>query len=197
MAHKDLQRFHRAQQKHKLHTSLAKKWNERLSNKLFDIAPPEDFLNVTTYKDGTKKFFLCNGRKEDVRKIDRGKVTLRSLTSNSSVVNDTNSITTTTTAASMSTAATPSESRDLYKNLLHPPSTSSLLSASFIQPTLRGSSFGPGDAHKRARANYYHVLDTLPPPELKVGECPNPLIYYKDSAPPPLKGKGSLLCGVR
>ena len=204
-----------AQRRQRIHSRLAAKWEARLSNELFDIAPEEDFLNATTYKDGTKKFFFCDGRKEDVRKIEKGRVRLRhksqggegagnsisgsldenmSINTSSSGYFTNNNASNTKTNGSISDNSAPE--KNIFNNLLQTHSTNDLLQASFQKPTLRGDSFGPGDAHKRARANYYHVLDSLPPAELTVGECPNPLIYYKDSAPPPIKEEGSLLCGI-
>jgi len=218
-----------SQRKDKTINKLKATWEERLNGRLFDIADSSEFLNITTHIDGTKKFFLCNSTKISSQQIEKGyrlktKAKAKVITSdannthphassnssfysdnnNSSVVASSSDSTATNDAKHTSSNSNSNSNSNIFKHLLTPHSTADLLQASFIQPTLKGNSFGPGDAHKRAMDNYYHVVDSLPPNELKVGECPNPLLYYKEAAPPPLKQSTTksnnntrgLLCGI-
>ena len=94
-----------------------------------------------------------------------------------------------------------------------------------MKPTLKGDSFGPGDAHKRAMSNYYHVQDSLPPKPLRPSELKvrrrrsfrrvtvaaanaarlfrspqgSIMLYYDNTAPPPMPqggGERGLLDGL-
>jgi len=64
-------------------------------------------------------------------------------------------------------------------------------------------SFGPGDAHKRALSNYYHVQDYLPPDPIPASELKNGsiMLRYANAAPPAMpqadsNGNAPLLCGL-
>jgi len=169
-------RLRRKQKKEHEWDTLASVWEQRLDGSLMDIALPSEFSSATTKKDGTKKFFLCDSKKVDVKSIkDKSfKFVKKAVASVSINEQSTSSLSrvmgTTTTLPKLS----------ILKD--HP--SADLLKLSFVKPTLTGNSIGPGDAHARALANYYHVQDHLAPPPLEPGVVPGAILYYENSAPP-------------
>jgi hypothetical protein len=184
---------HVRQRKEKEWDTLADVWKQRLEGHLMDIADPSEFKSATTAKDGTKKFFLCDSKKVDVNTIRDGKFKLVK----KHVVEE--SVTTHSSLSKTMGTSTVLPKLSILKN--HPPTE--LLKLSFVRPTLTGNSIGPGDAHERSLANYYHVQDSLAPDPLGPGEVPGSMInFYENSAPPmrppenPAERDRGLLCGA-
>ncbi len=191
------QKLVRHQRKQHEWSTLSAVWEKRLSGELHDITPPEEFDSATTMKDGSKKFFLCDSRKVPVKTIEEGKFRLHNKRKNMQQ----SSLNSQSISSLSSKVGTNTELPKL--SILKQHSSSELMKLSYVRPTLKGDSLGPGDAHKRALANYYHVRDSLPPEPLKMGEAPTSVIlYYEQSAPPPLPvpepdaPDTGLLCGA-
>ncbi|GMI37202.1 hypothetical protein TeGR_g2291 [Tetraparma gracilis] len=188
-------RVRRKQKKEHEWDSLQGVWEQRLNGSLMDIADPEEFSSATTTKSGDKKFFLCDSSKIPVDTIKEEKFTLRRKKAPPTTLS---SGSTTSLSKSLG-ASTKLPKLSILKSL----PSSELLKLSFVRPTLTGASIGPGDAHKRSLANYYHVSDHLAPDPLDEGEVPGSIIlHYENSAPPmrpvphPSKPDAGLLCGA-
>ena len=88
-------------------------------------------------------------------------------------------------------------------SILSSPGSSELLKLSYVKPTLRSDSFGPGDSHKMALENYYHVQDSLPPEPVPARSLKNGsvMLMYSNAAPPSMPmmkedEEPPLMCGL-
>lgn len=135
-------------------STISSEWSRRFSGELNDITPPSSLSNSYTSTSGKKLFFLCDSAKVPVSDIENKKFKLRKRVEKSTLK--------TTSGLNKSTTS----SILPRMSVIHKEDSQTLLSRSFMKPTLKGDSFGPGDSHKRAMENYYHVQDSLPPEPL-------------------------------
>ena len=141
--------------------------------------------NSFTTKEGKRLFFLCDSAKVPVVDITSKKFDLSASRKRRELAQK---------LATKSTVSTSSLSKRLGGEAILPrlsiikkETPSQLLKRSFMKPTLQGDSFGPGDAHKRAMSNYYHVQASLPPKPLRPSELKGSImLYYDNTAPPPM-----------
>lgn len=178
---------------------MQSKWKARLEGELHDIAEPDEFKNATTANDGTKKFFLCDSARVPIKTIKEKKYRLTKKN-----FLDQPSLTSSSMGNSLSAKQSASEDLPklsiISKDNLTP---AQLLQLSYVKPTLRADSFGPGDAHKRALDNYYHVQDSLPPEPIPAAVLGNGsiMLRYANAAPPAMPasdagGTTPLMCGL-
>jgi hypothetical protein len=133
--------------------------------------------NSYTSSEGKKLFFLCDSAKVPVSDISSKKYKHRRHTREM----DRASVSTQKTGLGKSL----SDSVELPRmSVIRREDSQTLLARSFMKPTLKGDSFGPGDSHKRAMENYYHVQDSLPPEPLtgkEMRKAKSIMLYYDNS----------------
>ncbi|GMI10598.1 hypothetical protein TrVE_jg2263 [Triparma verrucosa] len=180
------QRLLEIQRKQKEWDTIGAEWERRFKGELNDITPPEELSNSYTSSEGKKLFFLCDSAKVPVSDISSKKYKHRRTREM-----DRASVSTQKTGLGKSL----SDSVELPRmSVIRKEDSQTLLARSFMKPTLKGDSFGPGDSHKRAMENYYHVQDSLPPEPLtgkEMRKAKSIMLYYDNSAPPCMPVMGS------
>lgn len=130
----------------------------RFRGELNDLLDDSSMANSYCTKEGKRLFFLCDSAKVPVVDIGRRKFDLPAARRRREKAKADKS----TEGGKGSLGKRLGEQATLPRlSIIKRETPAKLLQRSFMKQTLKGDSFGPGDAHRRAMSNYYHVQDSL------------------------------------